>query len=271
MRSDPRQTWLVPLLAIPLSHVALSTCGIPDALASSAPGHDVAGIRREAASIAALARTIAASNGTRGITDEEAWALLRFSYAYVGFGRLALMPAAFLMVGMDLLPGLPAGPLLRRVAEWVGSGALRVPMAAFICTRALSMDRHPPMFVPKIDGYYAQLTRAIDHRLEEQRVETWEDALVLAYRFWSASGWRDLNAWQACAFYQFETRDIYKTERELEDEENQKERRQHRAERKRLQQAAGQAQDELAGSGRSGRRWTGFAPRPSDCGIGRPS
>ncbi len=155
------------------------------------------------------------------------------------------MPAAFLMVGMDLLPGLPAGPLMRRVAEWVAFGALPVPMAAFICTRALSMTRHPPMFLPKIDGYYAQLTRAIDRRLEQEGVATWEDTLALAHRFWSGTGWRDLNVWQSYTFYQFETKDIYKTERELEEEENEKQRRHHRAERKRLQQAAASAQGEL--------------------------
>jgi len=118
-------------------------------------------------------------------------------------------------------------------------------MAVFITTRALPMSKHPPMFVPKIDGYYAQLTRAIDRRLAQERVETWEDAITLAHRFWSGTGWRDLNMWQAYTFYQFETKEIYKTERELEQEEHEKQRRRHRAERRRLQDAAAQAQDEL--------------------------
>jgi hypothetical protein len=150
------------------------------------------------------------------------------------------------MVGMGAAAAeLPVGPSLRLVAEWVASGAVPMAMAAFIAARAVQMTRHRPMFIPKIDGYYAQLTRAIDRRLEEQGVATWEDALALAHGFWSGTGWRELGVWQAHTFYLVETKDIYKSEREQEQEEQETQRRRHRLERKRLQDAATQSQEEL--------------------------
>jgi hypothetical protein len=149
------------------------------------------------------------------------------------------------MVGIDAAPSLPVGPLLRLVADWVASSALPLPMAAFIIARALPMTKHRPMFLPKIDGYYAPVTRAIDRQLEEQGVSTWEDALALAHRFWSGTGWRDLGVWQEHTFHLVETKDMYKTERELEQEEHERQRQRHRAERKRLQEAAAESQDEL--------------------------
>ncbi len=245
MRTHPRQTWLIPLLAVPLSNVALSPCCAPDVLNWCTPQCDPAAMRRDADAIAALAGAVAASNGTRGLTDEEAWLLLQFSHDYIGLGRAVLMAQPFLLVGMNVAPELPTGPLIRLVAEWVASGALPVPMATFITARALPMTKHRPMFLPRIDSYYAQVTRAIDRHLEEQCVATWEDALALAHRFWSGSGWRDLGAWQAHTFYLFETKDMYKTERELEQEEHDKQRRRHRAERKHLLEATAQAQEEL--------------------------
>lgn len=245
MRTHPRQAWLVPLLAVPLSQLALSPCCPSDVLDWCVPGHDLAALRRAAADVEAAASAVAASNRSRGLTAEEAWLLLQFSHDYVGLGYAILMPSPFLMVGMEAAPGLPTGPRLHVVAEWIASGALPVPMAAFITARALAMAEHPPMFLPKMDSHFAPVTRAIDGRLEEQGVATWEDALALAHRFWTSAGWRDLGVWQEHTFYLVGTKDAYKTERDHREEEHETQRRRHRAERRRLQEAATKAQEEL--------------------------
>ena len=231
MRTNPRQTWLVPLLAVPLSHVALSPSCRRDVLAWCAPNHDLNQLHADAVIIAALAQTVAVSNGTRGLTDEEAWLLLRFNYDYIGLARAGLRPAPFLLLGMDLPPDLPVGPLQRLASDWVASQALPVPLAVFICARALRMTKHRPMFIPKIDGYYAQLTRAIDHRLGDEGVTTWEDAITLTHRYWVEAAGADLAVWQSYAFHKFETADIHKTEHELAAEAHDRQRQLHRAER----------------------------------------
>ena len=186
MRTHPRQTWLLPLLAVPLSHVALSPSCTSDVLDWCVPTRDHAAMRRDAAAISALAAAVAASDGTRGLTDDEAWLLQRFTHDYLALGHAALLAPCFLLVGMGSVASeLPAGPAHRLVSEWVTSSGVPVPMAAFIAARALRMTHHRPLFLPKIDGYYAQLTRAIDLRLGDQSVTTWEEALALAHRFWS--------------------------------------------------------------------------------------
>jgi hypothetical protein len=245
MRTHPRQTWLVPLLAVPLSHVALSASCTPEVLDRCVPTRDHAAMRRDAAIIAATAAAVAASNGTRGLTDDEAWLFLQFSHDYVGIGQAILLPPSFLMVGMHAAPFLPMGPLLRLVAEWIDSAALPVPLAAFISAGVLPMTKHRPMFLPKIDSRYAQVTRAIDRRLGEEGVETWDDALALAHRFWSGAGWRDLGVWEQYALDLVVNQDVYKTEQARQREEHETQRRRHRAERKRLQETAAQAHDEL--------------------------
>jgi hypothetical protein len=73
MRTHPRQTWLIPLLAAPLSQVALSPCCTSEVLTWLAPNRD-----------------LAASNGTRGLTDDEAWLFLQFSHDYVGLAGAVL-------------------------------------------------------------------------------------------------------------------------------------------------------------------------------------
>src|SRR5690349_16157659 len=245
MREHPRQSWLIPLLALPLSHVALSPACTDEILPWCCPNRVHAAMRRDAARIADLAAAVSASNAGRGLSDEEAFLLLQFSHDFLGLPYTILMPPAFLMVGMDVPTGLPVQPLMRHVSEWVGAGALPVPMATFIACRALPMTRHPLKFLPKVDGYYAQLTRAIDARLQDQGATTWEDALALSHRFWSGTGWRDLGVWQANTFHLVETRDTYKSDREREQEEHDRQRRLHRAERKRLQEETARLKEEL--------------------------
>jgi hypothetical protein len=171
MNEHPRQTWLVPLLAVPLSDVALSACST-EMLALCAPDEDLQDMRRQAAAVAALARAVAGSDGVRGLTDQEALLLHDFTSDYVGLGRAALWPPAALQVGMNVDPTLPMGPVLRLVSHWVASDAVPVPMAALLMTRALHMGAHPPAYLPRMDGYYAPLVRAIDRRLFEQGVAT---------------------------------------------------------------------------------------------------
>ena len=101
------------------------------------------------------------------------------------------------------------------------------------------------MFFPRFDGSHSTITRAVDRHLQDTGVSTWEDALALAHRFWSGAGWRDLGIWQARTLHLVETDESIKTESDREREEMETQRRRHRAERKRLQQAAGQAQEEL--------------------------
>src|SRR5262245_5587442 len=107
MRAHPRQTWLIPLLAVPLSHVALSPRCTDEILTWCCPNRDHAEMRRDAARIADLVAAVSASNGARGLSDEEALLLLLFSHDYLGLGYTILMPPAFLMVGMDIPTGLP--------------------------------------------------------------------------------------------------------------------------------------------------------------------
>ena len=57
--------------------MALSSCCTRNVLHWCAPNRDLAEMREEAATIVALAGAVAASNGARGLTDDEAWLLLR--------------------------------------------------------------------------------------------------------------------------------------------------------------------------------------------------
>jgi len=245
MRDRTRQTWLVPLLAVPLSHVALSPRFPGDTLDYWLPGYDLAVMRREADTVAALAAAVAASSGTRALSDDEAYRLLEFSHDYVGLAYASLLSEPFLMVGMGAAPALPIEPRRRVAAEWVASGAVPVAMAVFIAARALSMMQHRPMFLLRFDGSHSTITRAVDRHLHHTGVSTWAAALALAHRYWSGAGWRDLGIWQARTLHLVDTDESIKTESDREREEMETQRRRHRVERKRLQQAAAQAQEEL--------------------------
>jgi len=73
----------------PLSHVALSPCLTIDFLDWCVPEYDHAAMLRDAAIVSALAGAVAASDGTRPLTDDEAWLLLKFSHDFLGVGLMS--------------------------------------------------------------------------------------------------------------------------------------------------------------------------------------
>lgn len=245
LRTRPRETWLVPLLAVPLSRIAVSPLCADDDLRLYSGGQDPARVRESAARVEGLVQATAEADGGHELTDEEAFLLMEFTHDCVGLGCAVLQAPNILLAGLDLPAGLTGDPLILGVARWIASGSHPVPLAALVASQALFMARDPGRYLPRAQVRYAPVTRAIGELVEAEGATTWEHAVSLAHRYWSAGGWLELGLWQMRSMYRFGGDEEFVIPEERAAAARESELRQHRAERKRLQTSASEAQAEL--------------------------
>jgi hypothetical protein len=194
MRTHVRESWLVPLLAVPLTEIALSPILDDEDLVRlggkqlEGRGRDLA--RRTQAVIDSVIRA------EHSLTDEEALLLVEASHDLLGLSSAFLYPVGFLLAGAGIDVTLTGEPLRRETAKWIAEGPQSPALSAFVITHTLSMTHDPMGWLPRANARYALVTRAIDRRMHDAGIVTWEQALQLAYGHWLNRGWLDLQLWQ---------------------------------------------------------------------------
>jgi len=103
-----------------------------------------------------------------------------------------LYPPGFLLAGAGIDAGLGGEPLRRETAKWIAEGPQSPAYSALVITQTLSMAEDPMSWLPRANARYAAVTRAIDRRMHDAGIATWEEALKLAHAHWVNGGWLDL-------------------------------------------------------------------------------
>jgi hypothetical protein len=243
MRTQTRESWLVPLLAVPLSRIALSPVLDEDDIVLYA-GDQAAGgkLQRLALSVEGVIQSTMVTG--RALTDEEAVLLVECSHDCLGLGCGFLYPIGYLLVGAGIPAELTGEPLLRNVARWIVEGPQSVAFSALVITHALSMTEDPMGWLPRANSRYAPVTRAIDRRMHDEGITSWQQALAFAHRYWEGRGWLDLQLWQMNTEYRVEEQYIEKP-RERAAAKHDAVLSRERTERARLQSAVSALESEL--------------------------
>lgn len=195
MRTQPRESWLVPLLAVPLCRIALSPALVDEDLVLSAE-YPISRERFQYLSegLDGIVNSVLATG--RELTDDDAVILTGLAEGWLPLAGRFLAAPGQLLAGAGLPPDLTGDPLCRGVARWIAEGPEHVACAALVASHALTMAKHPLRWMPRACGRYAQVARAIDRRMQAHGITTWEQALVFAHRYWEGRGWLDLQMWQ---------------------------------------------------------------------------
>lgn len=244
MRVQARETWLVPLLAVPLARLALAP-EYPDRSTRVYTGDDPSVVKGAADKVEARVQSLAEAAEGAELGDEDARLLVEFSSYYRGLLHGFLHPPPVLLGGLGLPPDLRGDPLIRGVAGWVSSSGLPVPLTAVVAAHVLLPAVEGARdYMPRAHSRFAPATRAIDHRMAGAGAASWVDALKLVGRFWNAAGWVSVGVWQQQALDRMiEGEGTAVGEREADEHARQV--RQHRGERKRLQAANAAMEEEL--------------------------
>jgi hypothetical protein len=194
MRSQTRESWLVPLLVVPLTEIALSPMLDDEDLVHRGGKH----LEGRGKDLARRARTVieAAIREKHRLTDEDALLLVEASHDLLPLSHAFLDPPGYLLVGLAIDPVLTGEPLRREIATWIAGGNQSVPLAAFMIAQILNMTKDPMGWIPRASASHAVVTRAIDQRMFDAGIGTWEQALAMAEAHWLDRGWLDLQLWQ---------------------------------------------------------------------------
>lgn len=247
MRSRARDTWLIPLVAVPLGELALSAL-YSDEVVRGLTGHDPVRVKQDARRLEAIfGNDEGRENGE--LSDAEALLLVEFTYELRALLQGVLHPAPILLGGIGIPDDMRGDPLIRRLAAWIPAAPLPLPLTALLTCHMLSVtvtqDRD---FVPPTQhARYGACHRAMAGRVADAGIKTWHAALTAARDYWKSSGWLDLCRWQqeAMNHYVAESATREDAARAAEQERRDREVRRHRDERKRLRAAATASQDEL--------------------------
>jgi hypothetical protein len=245
MRRQTRETWLIPLLAVPISRIVLSPRCTDDFLTDFVIEGAPPTVRDRARRVAELTSDLAASPPGRALTAAEAGLLTECADNDRGLACAAILTGILVLPGLGLPADLPGDPLIRGVASWVASGAAATPMAALIATHVLYTLKTPGDLLPRATSRFAPVARAIDRRLAAEGVTTWEEALLLSHRFWSGGGWIEVAIWQGLALGspRFETESLARVKEEKAERAAQV--KQFQDEQHRLEMALLEAEAEL--------------------------
>lgn len=243
MRTQPRESWLVPLLAVPLVEITLSGALGDEDMERIAGPTRVEGGRR---GVAGQARSLIDSvvEDGRCLTDEDAAQLVDACRDLLPLRSAFLYPARFLVAGAGILGGLEGEPLRRQTAGWILEGPHSPACSALVVAHALAMEANLNGWLPRAEARYAVVTRAIDRRMQEEGAKTWEDAIRIAHRHWANGGWRDLQIWQKATEIVV-TREYIEQPAKRREAEEERRLNRERAERARLQAAFSELESEV--------------------------
>lgn len=239
MRSRAGDTWLVPLLAVPLGQLALSDL-YSDEVVRELTGHDPIRVKENARTLEAL------FNGD--LSDAEALLLVEFTYEMRGLLRGVLHPAPVLLGGIGIPDDMRGDPLIRRLADWTSAAPLPLPLVALLTCHMLSVTVAPDRdFVPPTrHTRFRTCHRAIAGCVADAGITTWHAALEAACDYWKTSGWLDLSRWQHEVLGRYVAEEATRNDaaHAQEQERRNREIRRYRDERKRLQAIATENQTE---------------------------
>lgn len=97
MRDHARQHWLVPLLAVPLSQIALSPSCAGEVLERALLPDQHDALRQAATGVSDVVAEVVASEGSDTLTDVEALVLFGLVHPYIAAGFTALAPSHLLL------------------------------------------------------------------------------------------------------------------------------------------------------------------------------
>jgi hypothetical protein len=189
MRQQGRRSWLVPLLAVPITRVLAAE--IPPELLPAFP--DELDEAREAGRRIAEAVVRLTADPAADLTDADAAYLIRLAVGsrWALTNLFAFLPVTAVLAGVD--PGLSGRGLIQAVATRVGDRdtdpVQLAPLVAVLLDNAAD-DRRD--FVPTADDYFLPVARAFDRRCFAAGMRSWADALRRAERTWTPEAWSRL-------------------------------------------------------------------------------
>src|SRR5436309_1654591 len=191
-RHQPRRSWMVPLLAVPIGQVVTER-NVPRSF--FVYGEDVLNAARELGqAVLAIAERVTTDPEAQ-LTDDEAADVLELVLAHRAVLLQVLSSPSMVAELLSLPAGLAGDGLVRRLAKAIAErpeppGRLAV-LAASLLVELVDVARDRD-YVPLPHSSFLAISRSLDLRCYQLGLRSWADGLRHAAAIWTAETWHGL-------------------------------------------------------------------------------